>query len=56
MNGADTLSMTLHDYQASIFHWANAHESGDELDDPPSPDEVSIMFSKMAASGIGSFH
>lgn len=56
MNGADTLSMTLFDYQASVFHWHAAHRSDDEADDPPSIEETEAAFLRMGNAGIARLH
>lgn len=56
MNGADTLSMCLHDYQASLHHWSEAHRSDDEPGEPPEAAEVDAMFRRMASSGIARIH
>lgn len=52
MNGAPTLDMTLYDYQASIFHWSQAHATDDDPGDPPTADEMDAAFLRMASAGI----
>jgi len=53
MNGTDTLSMSLYDYQAAVYHWSEAHKGEDEAGSLPSPDDVDAVFLQMADCGMG---
>lgn len=56
MNGADTLGMSLYDYQAAVFHWSKAHGDDEDAAPPPTADEVETMFARMEQLGVGKVH